>query len=74
MNQQQLAATFDFTVWHFTQTSSVSLQESVQRGMQHSAQEVRTRHQTIATPPNFLRGRLAVSFPQPPQGEPVPES
>lgn len=72
MNQQQLAGTFDLTDWHFTQTSSVSLQESLQRGMQHNAHELRIKHHTIATTPTFFRGRFPVLLEQAAHREPLP--
>jgi hypothetical protein len=71
-DQQQLAAILLLTVWHLTQMSSVSLQESVQRGMQQRLQLDSTMHQIMATIPTFFLGRFPVSFPQVGQGLPLP--
>jgi hypothetical protein len=73
-NQQHFAASFDLTVWHFTHTNSVSLQESLHSGTQHREHVDSTRHQIIATVPIFLRGRFPVSFPQAGQEDPLPLS
>ena len=72
----QLAAIFDLTVWHLTHTNSVSLQLSMQKGMQEASAPVRTnktRHQTMVTLPTTFLGMFPVFFPQAGQGEPSPE-
>ena len=72
----QLAAIFDLTIWHLTHTNSVSLQLSMQKGMQQASPPVRTnktRHQTMVMQPIVFLGMFPVSFPQVGQGEPDPE-
>jgi hypothetical protein len=73
-DQQQLACTLAFTVWHLTQTSSVSLQLSLQRGYKEPNPAVimkRTTHQTIAVDPTVFLGMFPVSLWQVGQGEPI---
>ena len=75
--QQQLASILDLTIWHLTQTISVSLQESVQRGIREQSpppRKNRVTHQMMATQPTFFRGIFPVSLVQEAQGDPLPLS
>lgn len=74
MAQQQLAGRVFLTLWHLTQTSSTSLQPSMQQGSQKRKAVVKSRQnpQAQATAPTFLRGMCDVLTPQ--IGHNVPSS